>query len=70
MIVNTFTSTNLLLAALAVHDWRTRGRLHPVLAAAIPVLLLCELAVSWIYHAPGWLPIARAIVTPLPGPAF
>lgn len=70
MIVNTFTSTNLLLAALALHDWRSLGRLHPVLATAIPVLLLCELAVSWIYHAAGWLPIARAIVTPLPGPAF
>lgn len=70
MIVNTFTSTNLLLAALALHDWRTRGRLHPVLLVSIPALLLCELAVSWIYHASGWLPIARAIVTPLPGPAF
>lgn len=70
MVVNTFTSTNLLLAALVLFDRRTRGRLHPVVLTVVPVLIACELAVSWIYHAPGWLPVARAIVTPLPGPAF
>jgi uncharacterized membrane protein YozB (DUF420 family) len=70
MIVNTFTSTNLLLGALVLFDWRTRGRVHPVVLAVVPALIACELVVSWIYHAPGWLPVARAIVTPLPGPAF
>ena len=70
MIGNTFTSTNLLLAALVLFDWRTRGRLHPVVLTAVPALVACEFVVSWIYHAPGWLPVARAIVTPLPGPPF
>jgi hypothetical protein len=70
MIGNTFTSTNLLLGALVVFDWRTRGRVHSVVATVIPAILACELIVSWIYHMPGWLPVARAIVTPLPGPAF
>lgn len=69
-IGNTFTSTNLFLAALMLFDWRTRGRLHPVVLAVVPAILACELLVSWIYHAPAWLPLARAIVTPLPGPAF
>lgn len=58
MIANTFTSTNLFLTALALFDWRTRGRLHPVTAVGVPAIIACEFAVSWIYHAPGWLPIA------------
>jgi uncharacterized membrane protein YozB (DUF420 family) len=70
MIGNTFTSTNLLLGALVLFDWRTRGRLHPVVLTVVPAIIACELAVSWIYHAPQWLPVARAIVTPLPGPPF
>lgn len=61
MIANTFTSTNLLLAALLLFDWRTRGRLHPVTAVGVPAILACEFAVSWIYHAPGWLPIAHRL---------
>lgn len=70
MIGHTFTSTNLLLAALLVFDWRTRGRPHPVALIVIPAIVACEFLVSWIYHAPQWLPVARAIVTPLPGPPF
>jgi len=70
MIANTFTSANLLLAALIVFDWYTRGRLHPVVAVVVPAIIAGEFVVSWIYHAPQWLPIARAIVTPLPGPAL
>ena len=68
MIVNTFTGTNLFLLAAVIFDRVTRGQLHPVLRMGVPALLASELVVSWIYHAPGWLPIARAIVTPLPGP--
>lgn len=69
MIVNTFTSTNLFLAALAVFDWHTRGRLHPVTLVLIPAILASELVVSWIYHAPGWLPVAHALAQPLTGSA-
>lgn len=69
MIVNTFTSTNLLLLALIIFDWRTRGRLHPVVLTVVPAIVACEFVVSWIYHAPGWLPVARTIVTPMSGPS-
>lgn len=68
LIVNSFTGTNLFLLTAVVFDQITRGRLHPVLLAGVPAVLAGELAVSWIYHAPGWLPIAHAIVAPLPGP--
>lgn len=68
MIASTFTSTNLFLLTIALFDLRTRGRLHPVLATMIPAIIACELIVSWIYHAPAWLPVARAIAGNLPGP--
>lgn len=61
MIANTFTSTNLLFAALVLFDLRSRGRLHPVTLTMVPALLACEFLVSVVYHAPGWLPIARAL---------
>ena len=70
MIVNTFISTNLLFAALLLFDWRTRGRLHPVGLTVVPALVACEFVVSWIYHSPGWLPVARSIAASMPGPAF
>jgi len=68
MIANTFAATNLLLLAAVAFDWVTRRRVHGVLAWGVPLILAGELVVSWIYHAPGWLPVARAIVAPLPGP--
>jgi uncharacterized membrane protein len=62
MIVNTYTGTNLLLAGAVGYDLLTRRRIHPVYAVGVPALLLGELAVSSIYHAPGWLPIARVLI--------
>lgn len=68
MIANTFFVTNLLLLAAVAFDGITRHRVHGVLARGVPLILAFELVVSWIYHAPGWLPVARAIVSRLPGP--
>ena len=70
MIANTFFATNMFLLALLGLDLASRGRPHPVTVPAILAVLAGELTVSWIYHSPAWLPIARAIVTPLPGPPF
>jgi|GEM_PF-6683089 len=66
MIVNTATSTNLLLAALLLFDWRTRGRLHSVGLTVVPPLVASEFVVSWIYHSP----VARSVASAMPGPAF
>lgn len=49
----------------AIH--RRLGAFGAVLIG-VPALLVSELLVSWIYHAPGWLPVAHAIATALPGP--
>lgn len=59
LILNTFTGTHLILLAALAYDVATRGRPHRVFLVAVPAILAAELAVSWIYHAPGWLPVAR-----------
>ena len=62
MIVNTFAGTNLILAGAVAYDLATRGRVHPVYQAGVPAIIAGEMATSLIYHAPGWLPIAGALV--------
>ena len=62
MIVNTFAGTNLILAAAIAYDIVTRGRPHRAYVVGVPLLLVGQLACSWIYHAPWWPPIARAII--------
>lgn len=56
-----FGSTILFLAALGVHDWRTRGRVHPVtlwgglfLAASFPARLALGRTEQWLKFA-AWL---------------
>ena len=68
LIANTFSGTNLFMAALAAYDVATRGRLHRVVMVAVPAIVTSEFLVSWLYHAPGWLPVAHAIAAALPGP--
>jgi uncharacterized membrane protein len=67
-IVNSFTGTHLILLAALGYDVLTRGRVHRVYLIGIPAILAAELAVSWIYHSPAWLPVAYAIASSLPGP--
>lgn len=68
LIANTFTSTNLFMAALVAYDFATRGRIHPTVMVAVPAIVASEFMISWLYHAPGWLPVAHAIAAALPGP--
>jgi hypothetical protein len=62
MLVNTFAGTDLLLLGAVLYDYATRGRLHRVYEVGVPALLLCEIATSLVYHAPGWLPVAAYLV--------
>jgi len=61
-ILYTFTGFNMLVCLAVAYDFITRGRLHRVHVIAVPILLLAELAVSFIYHYPAWPPIARMII--------
>lgn len=62
MIANTFAGTNLLLACAVAYDVMTRGRPHMAYLVAVPVLLVCQLVLSWVYHAPWWPPISRELI--------
>jgi uncharacterized membrane protein len=62
MIVNTYTGTNLLMAGAVVYDLATRRRVHRVYKIAVPTILLAEIGTSFVYHSPGWLPIARLLI--------
>ncbi|HLL30171.1 MAG TPA: hypothetical protein VK403_04165, partial [Allosphingosinicella sp.] len=61
-IVSNFTGTNLLLGGAVAFDLATRRRVHPVYAVCVPAVILGELAVSYIYHSPHWLPVARFLI--------
>lgn len=62
MIVNSFTGTNLILAAAIIYDVVTRGRPHRAYLIGVPIILAGELICSYIYHAPWWLPLSRELI--------
>jgi hypothetical protein len=62
MVINSFTGTNLILAAAVAYDIFTRGRPHRVYLIGIPLILASQLLSSWIYHAEWWLPISRQLI--------
>lgn len=68
MMVHHFLMNNLLLLALPLHDWWAEGRVRRVTAIGSTIGLAGAAAVCWIFHAPWWLPITRAIIFHFPGP--
>ena len=62
LLIYTFAGTDLLLAGAVGYDLLTRKQVHPVYQVAIPVILAAEIATTIVYHAPGWLPIARTLI--------
>jgi len=64
MLIYTYAGTNLLLLYAVAYDWFTRGRLHRVYEIGVPAILLGEIATTFIYHSPKWLPIAHLAIQP------
>jgi len=62
MIINTYTGTNLIMLGALGYDWGTRGRIHRAYEIAVPAILAAEIATTFIYHSPKWLPIARLAI--------
>jgi hypothetical protein len=58
--------TNLLLVAAMIHDRRTRGRVHRVYWIAGAVLVAVQVLRVPLSTSPGWLAIARWVVTLAP----
>ena len=67
-LTNRFIMTNAFILILAVMDWRTRGRVHPVTAIGGAVIISGEILATEIYHTAWWLGIANAILWYFPGP--
>lgn len=61
-IVETFTAANLIILAALAYDLVTRRRVHRVYLAAVPAIFAAEMAVSYIYYAPGWPLLARRLI--------
>jgi hypothetical protein len=61
MLLNTYSGFYLLVGAAVAYDLVTRGRIHISYQIAVPILLACQLVVSWLYHAEEWRPVARWI---------
>lgn len=51
-------TADLLLVAALLHDWRTRGRIHPVYLVCAPLLVAEQLLAVPISHSARWLAIA------------
>lgn len=61
-IVETYTGANLIILAALAYDLATRRRPHRVYIVAVPAIFAAELAVSMIYHTPGWPVLARRLI--------
>ncbi len=63
-----FIMTNVFLVMLAMLDWRTKGRLQPVSATGIAVIVGAEILVTELFFTEWWLAVANAILAYFPGP--
>ncbi|UYY78987.1 hypothetical protein [Sphingomonas sp. R1] len=69
MMIHHFLMNNLLLLALPLYDGWAGGRVRRVTAIGATMGLAGAAAVCWIFYAPWWLPVTRAIIVLFPGPA-
>lgn len=63
LIPAVYIAGNVLLLAIALHDYRTRGRLHPVFLPAAGAFLASQLVVGLLLRSPGWAAMAQRIVS-------
>jgi hypothetical protein len=54
--------SDLLILGFGAYDVATRGRLHPVYAAAIPYIFGIQLLATYLWLAPGWVPISLHLI--------
>ncbi|PZN93837.1 MAG: hypothetical protein DCF31_11480 [Alphaproteobacteria bacterium] len=62
LIPGVYIAANVLLLAIAIHDYRTRGRLHPVFLPAAALFVGSELVVGLLLRSPAWIGFTRALV--------
>jgi len=62
VLIYTYAGTDLILLGAIAYDRVTRGRLHKAYEVAVPAILAGEVATTFIYHSPQWLPIAHLAI--------
>ncbi|AQR62586.1 hypothetical protein BZG35_13710 [Brevundimonas sp. LM2] len=62
LIPAVYLAADVLLVAMAIHDLRTRGRLHPVFLPAAVVLLLTQLSAGLLLRSPAWIDFTTRLV--------
>lgn len=66
--IRRFLMTDVLLVLLAVMDWRVKGRLQPVTAIGITVIVAAEIVITPLYFTDWWLGVTDTILAAFPGP--
>jgi hypothetical protein len=62
LIPAVYIAANVLVLAIALYDYRTRGRLHPVFLPAAGGLLAAELTAGLLLRSPAWIGFTHALV--------
>lgn len=57
-----YIAGNILLLVIALYDFRTRGRPHPVFLVATAFFLVAQLVIGMMLQSPAWAQVARQIV--------
>jgi hypothetical protein len=63
LIPGVYVATNVLLLAIALYDYRTRGRVHPVFIVAACAMFGVELLAGLLLRSPAWIEFTRALVS-------
>lgn len=53
---------NVLIVALGLYDWRTRGRLHPAYMAGVTWLAVLEAVAAVLIHSPSWKAVSLRLI--------
>jgi hypothetical protein len=58
-----YIGADCLLLAMAIYDYRTRGRLHPIFAPAAGGFLLLQIIAGQLLHSPRWIGFTHQLVS-------
>jgi len=63
IIPGVYFGGDLLILSIAIYDWVTRGRLHPVFLPAAGASIAVQLVAGYLLHAPAWIMFTRGLVS-------
>lgn len=62
LIPAVYVASDVLLLAMAIFDYRTRGRLHPVFLPAVLAFVAVQLSAGLLLRSPAWIGFTRDLV--------